>query len=145
MKAISLWQPWASGVALLHKGVETRGRPTNYHGPIAIHAALRFGREQRAFAAVECSIGRLPTRLPLGAVVCIAFLHDCRPAMEVLPTIGPVEKLYVDYRPGRWAWRLRDVVPLLQPLPFKGKQGFFEVPDDLLRPLAPAWYERAAA
>lgn len=142
MKAISLWQPWATGIALLHKGNETRGWSTKYRGPLAIHAALRWEADQQHFAMIERGLGRLPQRIPRGAVVAIAHLEDCLPTWQVLPTIGPIEKLYGNYGPGRYAWLLRDVVPLTEPLGFKGRQGFFEVPDELLRPLAPDWYEK---
>lgn len=39
MKALTLWQPWASLVALGVKTVETRSWSTPYRGPLAIHAA----------------------------------------------------------------------------------------------------------
>ena len=41
MKAITLWQPWASLIAVGAKTIETRGWATNYRGPLAIHAAKR--------------------------------------------------------------------------------------------------------
>jgi len=41
MKAISLWQPWASLLAIMAKIYETRSWETRYRGPIAIHAALK--------------------------------------------------------------------------------------------------------
>jgi len=41
MKAITLWQPWASLLACGAKQYETRSWPTKYRGPIAIHAAAR--------------------------------------------------------------------------------------------------------
>jgi hypothetical protein len=59
--------------------------------------------------------------------------------------IGPIEKLYGDYQPGRYAWMLREVSALIDPLPWKGKQGFFSVPDELLIPRAPAWFRKLAA
>lgn len=39
MKAITLWQPWASLLAHGAKKYETRSWATKYRGPIAIHAA----------------------------------------------------------------------------------------------------------
>lgn len=39
VKAISLWQPWASLIAMGAKKVETRGWATSYRGPMVIHAA----------------------------------------------------------------------------------------------------------
>lgn len=42
MKAITLWQPWASLVAIGAKTIETRSWATKYRGPLAIHAAARL-------------------------------------------------------------------------------------------------------
>ena len=41
MKAITLWQPWATLLACGAKQYETRSWATEYRGPIAIHAAKR--------------------------------------------------------------------------------------------------------
>lgn len=56
MKALTLWQPWASLVALGHKRIETRCWETKYRGTLAIHAAaalppkwLGASRHQPAF------------------------------------------------------------------------------------------------
>ena len=42
MKALSLWQPWASLIAAGVKRFETRHWETRHRGPIAIHAAKRL-------------------------------------------------------------------------------------------------------
>lgn len=39
MKAITIREPWATLMAIGAKQIETRSWPTNYRGPIAIHAA----------------------------------------------------------------------------------------------------------
>lgn len=39
MKALTIWQPWASLLACGAKQYETRSWATSYRGPIAIHAA----------------------------------------------------------------------------------------------------------
>ena len=41
MKAITIWQPWASLLACGGKRFETRSWATSYRGPIAIHAAKK--------------------------------------------------------------------------------------------------------
>ena len=41
MTAITIWQPWASLIAVGAKRFETRSWPTSYRGPIAIHAAQK--------------------------------------------------------------------------------------------------------
>jgi hypothetical protein len=132
MKALSLWQPWASAIALGHKRIETRHWSTSYRGPLAIHAARRWTAEEREFAAVEHTLGRLPARLPLGAFVAVATLVDIRPTEELYSHIGAIERLYGNYEPGRFGWLLEDIRPLPAPIGFKGHQGLFNVPDELL-------------
>lgn len=132
MKCISLWQPWASAIPLGLKKIETRGWTTKVRGRIGIHASRRWSAPEREFAAVEHALGRLPARLPLGAVVATAVLHEVKTTAELLALgIDPVERIYGDYGTGRFGWLLRDVVPLAEPIPWKGKQGWFEVPDEL--------------
>jgi hypothetical protein len=46
MKAISLWQPWATLLTCGAKRYETRSWKRTYRGPIAIHAALKKPPEQ---------------------------------------------------------------------------------------------------
>lgn len=135
MKAISLWQPWASAIALLLKHNETRGWATRYRGPLAIHAAKRWQMDQRVFldlALQQDQRLRQADTFPRGQVVAVAWLADCQPSEAVLPTIRREERLWGNYGPGRFAWLLRDVIPLTHPVSFSGKQGFFEVPDALL-------------
>lgn len=45
MKAISLWQPWASLVAVGAKKIETRSWATKYRGSLAIHATKKWNLE----------------------------------------------------------------------------------------------------
>jgi activating signal cointegrator 1 len=132
MRAISLWQPWATAIAVGNKRVETRHWTTRYRGPLAIHAAKRWGPDQREFASVEHALGRLPARVPLGVIVATCRLVDIRPTQELHPTVSAVERLYGNYEWGRFGWLLEDVVALPEPIPFKGGQGFFDVPDVLL-------------
>lgn len=135
MKAISLHQPWATAIALRLKRFETRGFRTKHRGPLAIHAAKRWEQDQDDFAALAYKqVPSIGEDFPLGGVVAVAWLKDCYHVEQVLPTISPIERLFGDYRPGRFAWLLEDVQPLRQVVPFSGKQGFFEVPDALLLP-----------
>ncbi len=157
MKALSLWQPWASAIATGAKRIETRSWPTSYRGPLAIHAAKRCVKSELVeldtdpnwAAALRWNpkIERLPwERLPFGAIVCVAELVDCRPtgsfSMEELHTRRThpgaeglgwwVEAMLGDFYPGRWGWVLEDVRTLPDPIPFRGERGLFEVPAELV-------------
>ena len=131
MRAISLWQPWASAIPLGLKRIETRHWSTAFRGELAIHAAKRFGPEEREFAQVERTLGRLPERLPLGAIVAVVTLRDVRSTDELVTEgIGAIEKLYGNYEPGRFGWLLSEIRPLREPVPCTGRQGFWTLPDD---------------
>lgn len=141
MKCISLWQPWASAVAIGYKAIETRGYNTNVRGRIGIHAALRFTNAQRSFWAtrMDCfdEFLKFDGALPFGAIVCTAIITDSVPTLELVARgLSPQELAYGDYRPLRYGWPLADVVRLPQPIPWKGMQGFFNVPDSLFSPEA---------
>ena len=93
IRAITVWQPWATLLATGVKEFETRSRKLNYRGPIAIHAAAKparaalrgieakFGFDDvdsaRFFEALQESTQCDPDELPHGAIVAIAELVDC--------------------------------------------------------------------
>jgi hypothetical protein len=140
MKALSLWQPWASAIALGHKRIETRHWSTDFRGPLAIHAAKLFTSEQRDFHIAEMRSWRLPRELPFGAIVALARLVDVVPTEQLATHVGDVEALYGNYGPNRFGWLLADIEPLAVPVPFTGRQGLFHVPEEALgfAPLLPA-------
>jgi hypothetical protein len=135
MKALSLTQPWASAIMLGYKKIETRSWKTSYKGRIAIHAAKGFPTWAREFAEVERALGRIPGKLPFGAI--IGFVRICgMQKTQSLSNISGLERLYGDYSPGRWAWFLDDIEPLPDDkiVPCKGMLGLWEVPTEILRP-----------
>lgn len=96
MKAITIWQPWASLLACGAKKFETRSWETHYRGPIAIHASAKsiksvlkevfpckdwdfhpssiaFSRFDGAIRASGLSLYNLPT----GCVIATAELKAC--------------------------------------------------------------------
>lgn len=154
MKAVPLWQPWAQLVALGAKRVETRSWPAPIAicgERVAIHATkggltksderdvLAGDHFQAAFKAAGWYSGdvwEIQEHLPRGAVV--AFARIVRTTQITVESAGalhrdhPAEHAFGDYQPGRWAWVLEDVEALRTPIPAKGAQGIFEIPDEHL-------------
>ncbi|MEW5876068.1 MAG: ASCH domain-containing protein [Candidatus Zixiibacteriota bacterium] len=157
MKAISLWQPWASAIAVRAKTIETRSWRTSYRGRIAIHAAkrcradeLRFLQPDWTWMAALSPLGvsmggdnRLIDVLKFGVIVATARLVDCRPTesftvkeLDTKRTHGEqpndwncwTERAMGDFTPGRWGWVLTDVIQWATPLPWRGAQGLFDIP-----------------
>jgi hypothetical protein len=53
MKALTLYQPWATLMALGAKMIETRPKKWKHTGPVAIHAGLYTGTLRDAIDAIE--------------------------------------------------------------------------------------------
>jgi hypothetical protein len=149
MKCLSLWQPWASLIAVGAKLIETRSWSTSHRGPVAIHAAALWGHKQyqlchsgvfyRALSAGGAFVPdmRTPRRrppfcLPLGCIVAVAKVVDC---FQITPMSRPLddrELAFGNYETGRYGWELSDIVRLERPIPFKGRQGLFTLPPDVV-------------
>jgi activating signal cointegrator 1 len=120
MKALTLWQPWASLIVDKIKTMETRPMPWYYLGPVAIHAGLRVDRE----ACIR--FGYNPDTIPAGAVLGTAMktglVHFEGWNAGDAYTIDP----YGDYTKGRYGYPLENVVKFDKPIPAKGHQGFWD-------------------
>lgn len=138
MKAITLYQPWASMIANGSKRSETRhwNPPQHIIGQyIAIHAGKNTDHvyeEERK-------------KLPFGVIVCFARLSGASQVHRRIVEADGSECAYdrrgmriqtIDdygnYEIGRWIWALDSVVPVKRYTPIKGKQGIWEVRDSFI-------------
>lgn len=132
MKAITLWQPWATLIVLGLKQYETRSWSTSYRGDLVIHAASRVPRPEEISTWIAGTLGRfnyLPlSRLPLGVGLCVVRLVDVVPTKTVLELAKTDKRIAVDeiefgdYSSGRFAWKLADVRPFPEPIKARGYQ-----------------------
>lgn len=155
MKAISLWQPWASAIALGAKRIETRSWDTRHRGPVAIHAAKRTHELREIFVDYRCLYRELRAPFsefhgqklgdvfPLGSIVATAELLDCVRVEDLDPeALDEVkrnknnepwtERDFGNYSSGRFGWVLDNIKALDKPIPYRGRQRLFEVPDELV-------------
>lgn len=93
MRALTLYQPWASLVACGAKRIETRSWSTAYRGPLLIHAGLQKPPRSSYTADPDRGVVEIPPRtvetmieglgvadfdtLPRGAVLAVADLTRC--------------------------------------------------------------------
>lgn len=140
MKALTLTQPWATLVAIGAKQYETRSWSTAYRGPLAIHAAKGWKRddwelcEEEPFAAILSASRRYPKAiyepkedrklLPLGVIVATAQLVACV-RTEDFGSVPDPERSFGNYEPGRFVWVLENVQRIEGPL-VKGSLGLWE-------------------
>jgi hypothetical protein len=156
MKCISLWQPWATLIAIGAKRIETRSWDTNYRGQLLIHAARKWNRELKAICTcppiykpimrhlreyITDSFNtwdRIDEWFPRGVIVGVVTLDktltigDGNILVETGEHISSTEWNFGDYTPGRTAWMLTNARRFPTPIPYVGHQRLFDVPDDLI-------------
>lgn len=153
MKALTIWQPWATCIAVGLKKNETRSWCTSYRGPIALHAAKKndpllrglwldmnsrmaeIGHYDFVREINKQSIWYIEYRddareiicdLEFGAIVATANLVDCiQITPEYLATLSPREIVLGDYTLGRYAWVMENVCMLQEPIYCTGYQSLW--------------------
>lgn len=144
VKALSLWEPWASLVGTGAKTFETRSWSTRYRGPLLICSAKRRDRSSLELLKLPVfQVGLAPLlgddRTPdmkveigdlrFGEAVTLVNLVDCIP-MSMLPRGAILNEVpFGDYTLGRFAWRMEELRPLARGFAIKGMQGLFEIPE----------------
>ena len=146
MDVISVWNPYASLLAHGFKLNETRGFPAPKRligQRIGIASTKSIKPEQRAafkdpvFARYyfETNLPRDIEELPNGFLLGTVLLHSCDPITEEdLEDVTEEEQVYGWWKPGRFAWRCRDHEAFGEPVPVKGAQGIWKLPDAIVLP-----------
>lgn len=136
MKAISLWQPWATLWCLEgEKRFETRHWYTSHRGPLLVHAAQKRDGEVKEFlqaSGVIAALGRHGLKIENLAYGCIigevTLIGCCKTERVPQNFLSEIEVSFGNWDEGRYAWE-RASHPTLFPNPMttKGRQGFFNV------------------
>lgn len=161
MKALTVCQPWAWAICCGAKTVENRTQLFKHRGDLAIHAGGRWSergahhplladlylrerrrqgwsplgsREDYIASYVEQGIPRL-VDTQFGAVLCVVDLVDVHTAHDGCCDSPWAEEQYVEHG-GRVRLSithlvLEDVRPLPLPVPCRGWQSIWTLPDDI--------------
>jgi len=148
LKAITVWQPYASLLVLGLKRFETRGWVTTYRGPLVIHAAKRCDRavvseiERVRLLMAEFDIDAEACRnrfgmsdaqfrltsipwssdLLYGRALGVVELTDCR---QMNDGGSELENEVGCFGRGRHGWQCDNPIAFLQPIEDIGKQGLW--------------------
>lgn len=155
MKALTVWQPWASLIIVGAKPYEFRGWrfPRSMLGQrIVIHAAARpmkaeevrgiVDRLQMGYADEVCLHAdaalklllplyhfKKPDGLPLSAGLGTAVLGEPRSGPSIAADFGGEHVNDSDRdEHANWGWPMLDVEHWAEPLPMRGAQGFWNWP-----------------
>ncbi len=132
MKALTICQPYPRLILAGQKHVENRTWPTNYRGPLAIHA----GKSRQWLNEDDIdSAAAAGDPLIFGAVVAVCTLADCVRVGDI--EAGRLDARFPQLRNrahcfGPWCWVLTDVQRLAVPVTWRGAQGLFEIPEAAL-------------
>lgn len=161
MKVISLWEPWATLLVRGAKRFETRPTNTHHRGPLAIAATATIAMPVRDLMctasdfrhAVYEALGFKSRCLLIsefleqhnqvmdllirncGHIIGVVDLVDTRRTEQVRLDLSKRELLFGNYSDGRWAWLTENARPLPEPIPWKGAQGWRDLPPDILSTL----------
>jgi hypothetical protein len=136
IRALSLWQPWASLMAIGAKKIETRSWPTDYRGLIAIHAAQKWDRDLRDQCLAHPFCDRLfddghyenSTKLPRGGFVAVGKLRHCLSTTRdarFIPSEKSDEFWFGDYSEGRFMWVFDEIWKLSSPVYAIGQRNLW--------------------
>jgi hypothetical protein len=123
MKALSINQPFAWLIAHGYKDIETRTWHTTFKGRIYIHASKRMDNVPMPYirriapsAADALEAAWPPTR---GCIVGEADIIACVTSYKSPWFVGP------------YGFVLANPTAYDKPIPYRGRLGFFEVPENL--------------
>ena len=145
LKAITIWQPYASLIVCGLKVFETRSWPTKYRGALIIHAAKRWDRNRnedcvrvrdilrgctlpamtREQQRMGCDISYEDT---LGCALGVVNLKDCR---QMNDGGTDLENAVGYFGPDRYGWECDFPHVFDNPIPETGKQGLWTPSFDL--------------
>lgn len=132
MKALTVWQPWASLIAWPLKPVENRtwGASWVLGKRIAIHAGNKYDED----AALQLSVRPSPVpavvqlaRKVRGAIVCTAVVDRFIRDEDLITFPAEIDEWFC----GPIGWVLRDIQKF-EPVPARGAQGLWDVPAEVL-------------
>ena len=131
MRALTLWQPHATLMALGQKTWETRSwrAPDSLLGhPLAIHAGKLLDAEAMKDSKVQRGLGKLseqPDWLPYGGIIAVVLVVDCR------PTKKGDRRDFGDFSDGRYAWDTKLLLVCTPHIVCRGYQGLWNVPANI--------------
>jgi hypothetical protein len=126
LRALTIKQPWASAIAYGTKTVENR----SWEPP-----RLPGGQELAIHAGKSSDVGAWPpigqfwdASQPLGAILAVATLAGCHDWDECENPDGSLCTPWSQRF--QWHWQISNVRPLAEPVPCRGFQKLWTVPDE---------------
>lgn len=127
MKVLSLTEPYATLIKNGVKTIETRSWKTNYRGILYIHASSTKIPEESKNNKQLMQLVNIE-ELNFGNIICSCELQDCiKMTDDYIEEIKKNKNEYItgEYSRGRYAWILKNIKVLENPIPTKGHLGIW--------------------
>ncbi len=126
-------QPWL-GIVLLGKDIENRNWPTQYRGPVLLHASKTWDKESFPF---EKKTGRFWSNSKLPFPEGMSWEMEGYPQGGFCGMVTITDCVARSNSPwffGKYGFVLKDARAVTF-TPLRGQLGFFDVPDDIVQKL----------
>ena len=124
MKVLSIKEPFATLIKDKVKIYETRSWKTKYRGEIYIHASLSASKAEN----IEIAKKYLKSKTNPGYILCRCELEDCILMDKDFINYINNETTEADYgrfEEGRYAWKIKVIEVLQNPIKAKGQLGIW--------------------
>jgi hypothetical protein len=126
MKALSIRQPWADLILSGQKTLELRSWSVSHRGPLAIHAS------QTVDEAACREFGIDPRQVSAGVLLGVVELDDIQELdQSSFEVLHPQHKSSAAFQAPLFGWQVKDPQVFAEPIPWRGRMGLFNVPDDV--------------
>lgn len=127
MKVLSLTEPYATIIKEGKKTIETRSWKTSYRGKLYIHASStkipkEYKNNKELMSLVDIN------NLNYGYIICSCDLVDCiEMTKEFIENVKQNKNEYISgvYAKGRYAWILKNIEIIENPIKAKGHLGIW--------------------
>lgn len=133
MKVLSLTEPYATLILEGKKGIETRSWKTSYRGELYIHASMTkiTKKDQNNIELMNL----IENNLNFGYIICKCNLVECiymtKEYIENIRKNNHQEYICGEYKEGRYAWILEDIIPSVKPIKAKGQLNIWSFYNEL--------------
>lgn len=129
-RVATLWQPWATAIAMGLKTIETRNWSTRYRGLLGIHAGKRWDKDAAVFlppAVVERARGECGVLLAVATLADVVRYETMTAWKEAAAAhLCPMEF----WNPEKHGWILKNL-RRVKPVPVMGAMGLWRFVGDV--------------
>ena len=129
MKVLTVGQPYASAIMEALKPVENRAWKTSYRGTLVIHAGLskKWLHMTPKELRIQMKVLGNWKLLPFGALLGTVELDD-------IVFYGHERAMHSNpFAYGPLCWILENPKQFKTPIPYKGRQGLWNIPDEIIK------------